>query len=302
MVSIFTSFSHLLSILKADKINSTDVSSVQLNLFNTLFGTNIVLNENEIELCERSTSIISTVTTEDIEHINYLETKVKYTTDEEMKKVLLTAIQVIYEHFISLENTHTKHLSIILNMSEDELYILSQINNTIIHQISLGINYFSLSSEETSLRQIDPYFFREHLNQIYCVAFCHKHKEVRTFLLSRIKGVTETYSQFEKPRKASEEELFRYSLGIYLGNKDASWIELKCKNHLLPIIASHPIHVTQNISLDSTHFFTLKCQLTVTDELKRRLLQYGSDIEVLYPKSLINTLLEESDKIKKMYS
>jgi hypothetical protein len=301
MISMFTSFSNLLTILKTDKINIKDISVVQLNLFNTLFGTSIWLNGNQIELCHQSTEIINSVSLKEIEHIHFMETQVNNTRDEGMKKILLASIQVVYEQLFELKNTHTKNLPIILLMSEDDIFILSQINNAIVNQISLGINYFSLSSKETSLRQIDPYFFKEHLGQIYCVAFCHKNKEVRTFLFNRIKGVTDTYSRFEKPRKASEEELFRFSLGIYLGSKDASWIELKCKNHLLPILTSHPIHKSQNLSLDSTHFFTLKCQLTVTDELKRRLLQYGSDIEVLYPKSLIHLLLEESDKIQRMY-
>ena len=301
MVSIYTSFSKLIEQFKTDQQNVTDISDVQLNLFNTLFCTNICLKNEMLEFCDRSTVTLSKISLSDLKHIKFLEEKVNHLQNELEKNSVLQSIQVIYEFLFELKNSSFTKLSIILNMATNEISNLSQISDAILKQISLGINYFSLSSEETSLRQIDPYFLKEYLGQIYCVAFCHKHKEIRTFLLERIKGVTETYTHFEKPRKASDDELFRYSLGIYLGNKDAQWIELKCKNHLLPIIQSHPIHKNQNLSLDSTHYFTLKCQLMVTDELKRRLLQYGSDVEVLYPKSLIDLLVEESDKIKNMY-
>ncbi len=86
-----------------------------------------------------------------------------------------------------------------------------------------------------------------------------------------------------------------------MGDLDAQRIELKCKNHLLPIIKAHPIHSNQKISLDSTNYFTVKTQIHVTDELKRKLLQYGSDIEILYPKSLIELLVKEAQKTIELY-
>jgi predicted DNA-binding transcriptional regulator YafY len=107
---------------------------------------------------------------------------------------------------------------------------------------------------------------------------------------------------FTKHSSTTNENIFRYSVGIFISDSDAAWVSLKCKNHLLPILKAHKIHPSQNINLDSQEFIMVKFQAHITEELKRKLLQFGSDIEVSFPQSLAKMLVKEAEKIKKLYT
>jgi len=300
MLFHLTKFSKL---IRALKLNSTytDEANV-LQLFNILFGTHAQITTEKRHLCDQMKNVLECINEEELNYIELSESLILQEKNKETQRTLIYSLAKFYEYLLKPEYPVSNYLNALFKLDDDEFGILEIIQRGILEEKTLGLNYFSLHSKETKLRKINPYFLKEHAGQLYIVGHCHKHNETRTFLVRRVKGVTTTYDTFEKPMYATEDDLFRYSVGIYLSQEDAQWVEIKCKNHLLPILKEHPIHPSQSISLDSTEYFTVKCQLNITDELKRCLLVYGADIEILYPKSLIKLVVEEYEKINRLYS
>jgi predicted DNA-binding transcriptional regulator YafY len=285
--------------LKELGIESQDALLKQLA---TVFDINISIDGDRIILDKESESKLKVISAEDMSHIHYVETLFKNEADPQVRSRLSKNIELLYEKVFSLTTIPADVIEWALNHDEFDLQTLMTIAKSIDNKISIGLRYFSLHSQETTLRQVDPFFLKYYRGQVYLIGFCYKHEETRTFLLSRIKGITETYDRFERDLPLSYESMFKHSLGIYLGDQNPKWIQLKCKNHLLPILKQHPLHASQQITLDASNYFTAKYQLVVTDELVRTLLQYGADLEIIFPESLRERLSEELNKMVQLYA
>jgi hypothetical protein len=285
--------------LKELGIESQDALLKQLA---TVFDINIRIDGDKVILDKESEGKLKVISAEDISHIHFVESLYNNEADPQIKFRLSKNIELLYEKIFSLSSIPSEVIEWALNDDGFDLNTLTTIAKAIENKISIGLRYFSLHAQETSLRQIDPFFLKYYRGQVYLIAYCYKNKDTRTFLLSRIRGITETYDRFERDLPFSLESIFKHSIGIYLGDQNPKWIQLKCQNHLLPIIKQHKIHSSQQILLDSTDYFTVKCQLVLTDELVRTLMQYGADIEVIFPDSLRAKLAENLKKMLDLYN
>lgn len=267
----------------------------------TVFNINVTIDGDTITLDKDSAQKLKIISSESLSHIHFVENLYKNEADPQIRSRLSKNIELLYEKVFSLTSIPAEVIEWALNNDEFDLATLTTIAKAIETKVSIGVRYFSLHSQETTLRQIDPFFLKYYRGQVYVIGYCHKNNDTRTFLLSRIRGITETYDRFERDMPISYESMFKHSIGIYLGDQNPKWIQLKCQNHLLPILKQHPIHSSQQILLDSANYFTVKCQLVVTDELVRTLLQYGADIEVMFPESLRDKLSETLENMMAIY-
>lgn len=284
--------------LKELGVDSQDALLKQLA---TVFDIDIKIDGDKVTLDKESESKLQIISAEDISHIHFVEKLYNDEADPQIKSRLSKNIELLYEKVFSLTSIPAEVIEWALNDDDFDLNTLTTIAKAIENKISIGLRYFSLHSQETSLRQIDPFFLKYYRGQVYLIGYCYKNKDTRTFLLSRIRGITETYDRFERDLPFSYESMFKHSIGIYLGDQNPKWVQLKCQNHLLPILKQHPIHSSQQILLDSADYFTVKCQLVITDELVRTLLQYGADIEVMFPDSLREELLKNLKNMINLY-
>lgn len=268
----------------------------------TLFFLSIKIDDEKVILSSDDEKKLKIIPAEKLAHIRFIESLRNEENSNEKRKQFNQNLELLYETIFSFSKIPADVMNWALNQDDFDLELLNTISHSIDESISIGIRYFSLHSVETTLRKLDPYFLKHYKGQVYLIAYCHKHQDIRTFLLSRIKGITETYDHFKKKFNLNEDSLFRYSVGIYIGDQEPKWIQIKCNNHLLPILKEHPIHKSQQILLDTTDYFSVKVQLVITDELIRSLMQFGADIEVLYPASLREDILLKLEKMKQLYS
>ena len=83
---------------------------------------------------------------------------------------------------------------------------------------TIEIVYFTMSRKRETRRKVDPYrawFFNV---TFYLIGFCHLRKEVRIFVLDRIKLLHQTKETFEVPEDFSLEEFTGRSFGVYQGD------------------------------------------------------------------------------------
>ncbi|MCB0278940.1 MAG: WYL domain-containing protein [Calditrichaeota bacterium] len=303
MPSSFVEMYQLIRDIHQEKTTNENKSNrLLVNAINDLFTVRIETSNHQFHFDAQSAKTINQIDSEQLTHIDFLEKLYEKETDQLRKESLQISLESVFEAVYSANKFAPAVINWAMRNRDFDTRILHVIADSIEKQITIGVSYFSLNSIETTLRKIDPYYIKTYKGQVYLIGFCHKHKTIRTFLISRIKGITETYDRFKKDASVSLQSLLKHTIGIYLGNQNPQWVKLKCSNDLLPILKAHPLHASQEISLDSNEYFSLKCQLVITDELKRLLLQFGSEIEILYPESLIDMVLEEAQEIVALYS
>ena len=278
------------------KINITDIQAI-----NILFNLNLELDLEEIILSEDDKKRLDMFSKNHLEHIDYLIALQSQFSDETSIKRFDDAILLICEKLLLSFSVESDIVNWTINQEDLNLHYLKMIDDAIREDKELGLRYFSLNSKSTDLRTINPYFLKKHMGQVYLIAFCHKNNDFRTFSLSRVRGLTFSGKSFEKKINIDEDKLFKDSIGIYMGNRSPQQIRLKCHKTILQIIKEHPIHKSQEITLDRDDYFSVKFHSVITDELKRKLMEFGSDLEVLYPNSLIELIKNEAEEILKKY-
>jgi predicted DNA-binding transcriptional regulator YafY len=150
-------------------------------------------------------------------------------------------------------------------------------------QVCVELEYDSIDHGLTR-RLVDPYFivFRRHA--FYFVAFCRLREEFRTFRIDRVKKLTPTSQRFTRTRGISASSYFEGSWQLYHGQPvDVSVVFRGRSARVVAGSQHHDREIVEEIGPDQIHY-----QVTVngTEEIKRWILGFGTDAEVLAPESL----------------
>lgn len=97
-----------------------------------------------------------------------------------------------------------------LDVDFEEPYFLSSLRAAANEHRSVDISYFSLSSERTSRRRVDPYVVFMESGRWYLRGFCHLTNEIRHFSLGRITSCVVVDEFFEVP----EDEMKWFASGL----------------------------------------------------------------------------------------
>ena len=76
-----------------------------------------------------------------------------------------------------------------------------------------------MSRKKKTKRKVDPYNIWFFNGTFYMIGYCHKRKEVRTFVVSRIKMLHQTNETFERPDDFDLHEFLGPSFGVFHGEK-----------------------------------------------------------------------------------
>ncbi len=162
------------------------------------------------------------------------------------------------------------------------------------------IKYHTQHSNKVSDRLIDPYAIRNQHGTWYLVAFCHQRNEVRIFALNRILTVETTEVDFYKPSSFSIEEYLKDSFGIYR-NEKTHHVKLKFSPYQARWIRERQWHKTQKLTELENGSLILEMDVKGLDEVKRWVLKYGSEIEVIESKILREEIKQEVKKLSEIY-
>jgi predicted DNA-binding transcriptional regulator YafY len=164
----------------------------------------------------------------------------------------------------------------------------------------LDIDYWTASRDDLTTRRIDPYHLTLIDNDWYLVAFCHLRNEVRMFAPLRIRSAALAPGSFTRPDS--------FDITDYLGDSfravrgDSSHEVTLCFTPTTAGRVEEKIwHKTQR--LEKQPDGSLLMHLTVSDfiELKRWVLSWGKDCEVLGPEELRKQINEEVSALMAAY-
>ena len=151
----------------------------------------------------------------------------------------------------------------------------------------VSIRYWSASSDEETVRDVDPYTLALVDGRWFVVGHCHLRGEVRTFLPGRIREFHLGEVSFEVPSDFQAEDYLSKAFGVICGKKDDCFrVRLRFRGDAVRYARERPWHPSQTEEATSDGGVILTFEVGHLLEIERFALAWGSDCEVLGPVEL----------------
>lgn len=165
---------------------------------------------------------------------------------------------------------------------------------------TVKIIYRKAGRDETTKREVSPYGFIHSLGIWYFIGFCNERKGIRTFAIERVLQMEKTNKKFTRPDDFNLENYLRKSWHII----DEEVVEVKIKFHpdVAYIISSQSHHPSQKLEFNQDKSVIATYKVAGTEEIKRWILSFGCQAEVLSPEGLRHQIKQNLKQMKKIYS
>jgi predicted DNA-binding transcriptional regulator YafY len=162
------------------------------------------------------------------------------------------------------------------------------------------VRYRSLSSNRTAQRRIHPYHLFNHRGDWYLAAWDEPRREVRTFALHRMRRVTLTTEPYEMPRGFRFRDYLADAFAIQKGSKPVA-VTVRFAPRQARWIRERRWHRSARMQELLDGSLELHLRIAETSEIKRWVLQFGAEAEVVRPASLRRAVAEELAAAQKRY-
>lgn len=165
---------------------------------------------------------------------------------------------------------------------------------------TVRLRYFTLERDTEADREVDPYGLVYHEGAFYLVGWCHWRRDVRTFLVDRIRAVAETGRSFALPAGFSVREHFRSAWGL-LKHRALVTVRIRFDATVARLIREGRWHETQRLEDAAGGAVVLAVRVAGWEEIRRWVLTFGGAAEVLEPGVLRASLAAEARRLAAMY-
>ncbi len=165
----------------------------------------------------------------------------------------------------------------------------------------IRIRYQSFHSNTTAERTVDPYRFLNLKGDWYLVAWDHKRAMVRDFALHRIRRVTVMDESFT-PHPGFN--LIKYTADILSIEKTGriANVAIRFAPNQARFIRERRWHRSSRIQERIDRGCVLRMRVKLTSELRRWVMQFGEEAEVLEPRGLRNQVAEALTRARALYA
>lgn len=150
-------------------------------------------------------------------------------------------------------------------------------------------------------RKIDPYHAIRFEGDWYIVAFCHLRGDIRTFSISRMVTARETGTVFTVPDGFDFRKISGSHFGLHW-NPENTHVKIRFSQYVTDYVTERIWHPTQHISTDENGSIILSLTVNHLFELKKWILAWGEDAQVLEPVFFAEEIAATAEKILKQYS
>lgn len=165
------------------------------------------------------------------------------------------------------------------------------IEQALLERRRLYMRYYSMSRDEESRRQVDPYHLTVFEGGFYLVGYCHLRKTERTFSVERIRELKMLTTRFAVRPGFDAKEYLHHTWGIIKG--DIVPVKVIFSRSVARYIRDRLWHPTQKIRALSDGRLEMSLRVADTLEVRRFILGYGAQAEVVEPPSLREALWRE---------
>jgi Predicted transcriptional regulator len=221
----------------------------------------------------------------------------------DLKSALEKVSQVICEKDEQFFQSLEPRTSIVVKQIKDYYpwgNIFSQINQAILDQVMVEIEYDSYSSHTISSRRVNPYhmLFRE--GCWYLIGYCHFREEIRIFRIDRIRSLEILTTKFQNPKEFSIEGFFKNSWN--LGKGDPITVKIRFNPPVSRLIRENIWHPTQKIEEIEGDSLIYTVRVEGTWEIRQWILGWGEAAECLEPKGLREEIRREIKEMVEKYA
>ncbi len=177
---------------------------------------------------------------------------------------------------------------------------LREISRCIRNSKTIVVDYDSFATGKVSERAMDPYHLYYDDGNLYLVAYCHKHKTLRTFKINRFQAIKKIAGDF---KREPDFDLKKYLEGTWRNYRGIE--EMKVKLHIDPPLARLFLETSYHGSQELEELAAGKicCRFIVynSPEFRTWLLGWGRHVEVIEPAELRAEIKEELRESLKKY-
>jgi predicted DNA-binding transcriptional regulator YafY len=157
----------------------------------------------------------------------------------------------------------------------------------------LELVYWTASRDETSRRIVDPYHLASIDGDWFLIGYCHLREDVRMFAPSRIRSLRETGASFEPPLDFRVAEYLDVGFRKLRGAGPAQTVRLRFAPTAARYVREKAWHSTQRLEELPNGALEMTLRVNHLLEVKRWVLSWGSECEVLGPRELRDEIQNE---------
>ncbi|WP_287373869.1 WYL domain-containing transcriptional regulator [Prosthecochloris sp.] len=176
------------------------------------------------------------------------------------------------------------------------------LEDAIRQRLKVHVAYDAHSSGAVTERTIHP--FRLHYSHgaqtWYLVAHCELRKDIRTFVVSRIKKLQLQKTHFNIPADFSVDEFLSKTFDQVVGETEQT-VSVRFSAYQAPWIKERQWHPSQQITEHDDGSITVHFRVSGLDAIKRWVMRYGKEAEVLEPQELRDMVRSEVQDMGAVY-
>lgn len=169
--------------------------------------------------------------------------------------------------------------------------ILKQVSRAALERRRIEMSYHSLKRREPVLRKVDPYKIWFFEGTMYLIGFCHLRGEVRMFVLDRIKAVNVTDELFDLPEGFDLDAFMKNSFKVM--HDELYEVKVRISPEWARWVGERIWHESQRSEKEPDGSLLLTFQVAGLDEIKRWILSFGPEAEVLGPEELRSRVVKD---------
>jgi len=177
--------------------------------------------------------------------------------------------------------------------------LLKTVADAVLQRRLLRIVYYTGYSGQTARRDVEPYRLHNYRGTWHLVAFCHYRREPRIFMLSRMQEV-EVLSHRYEGQQFDVSEFLDKAFGIYRGGAIQKAV-LRFSPAMGRILRDQIWHKDQEMRVEKDGSLILSVPIADLTEIRRHVLKYGAEVEVLEPEVLRRQVRDEAAHILSLY-
>lgn len=179
--------------------------------------------------------------------------------------------------------------------------LFRKVVNALFSEKSLEIQYYSPHKDERTKRKIFPLHLLDYMGNWHLVSFCTLKNGLRNFALSRIEECDYIDEKISLPTDLPPiKPYIRKTFGIFQGGQSHD-VSLKFSPKTSRTVKEQIWHKKQKIKEMKDGSVILNIPVADFTEIKREILKYGAEVEVLKPLRLKKEIIEEIKRMKKIY-
>jgi predicted DNA-binding transcriptional regulator YafY len=178
--------------------------------------------------------------------------------------------------------------------------ILDRVNQAILEQRVLRIDYFTMSRKRRSRREIAPYRLWFFDGTFYLIAHCYRRRDVRVFAVDRIRSIEVLDRAFSLPDEGVLDSFMAASFGVFRGENVQ--VAIRFSAEVAGYIREKTWHATQALTGLKDGALLFEAEVAGIEEIKYWVMQWGAHAEVLSPEALRTDIQSEASAMVARYT